>query len=347
MGRGRKRRLGLKKSSKQVRGEEEVTKSCPPRKGKVNGKVALTMYGFLRNFEQVAKHNKKFFSDHNVDVFIYAPNTRNDPQAQCNTAKQEIIDEDIVRKVYGPSVVPNKRDYVVRPGPGILKMINIWDYDFSMFEEKAASENLPAFNKKLIPCERFFSLFYHMQNAMQLPVSYAQKQGFEYDWIFVTRPDVWISGFKGFESLDPDVITTISKRPVVKYQTRFDDRLFVGSMKNIELVSKPYQDLDQYLNEEKLLFIPEDIMCHHCRSKGVMTKNSNFMSPDLLSKNNRNAHNYTHLTGVKLSTRGVSEKIKVKLIKDVFKDDPDVESGDRILQEYTDGLDANNKKLWR
>jgi hypothetical protein len=269
-------------------------------------KIALVLYGFLRHFEEARESSASFFESdqYDVDVFLYSPKYRNDPQAvSANTA--EIVTNEMLNNVYGKS----------------LKKAVLWDYTLDKFVEKAQCEDLPLFNKRLVPCERYYSLFFHMQNAMKL-LQYEILAGVEYEQVFISRPDIVMKNFVGIESnvlKANDGVVTLPKRPVVYHDVRFDDRFFAIAPKQFIKIVDIYDNLDKYIKEQKLLFIPEDITCHHVKNKGISISNHMLVSlQTLLLHKYRAKHRYEHKTGRKISTLQQTTKQQEELIRAAF-----------------------------
>lgn len=276
-------------------------------------KVAIALYGFLRHFEEARHLSNSFFNNdlYDVDIFMFCPKYRNDPQAVGANTK-ETVTLDMLKKCYGDS----------------LKNADLWDYKIDEFVERAKAKDLPLFNKRLVPCERYFSLFYHMQNAMKL-VQEEMDKGTKYDQVFVSRPDISLQNFIGFNSevlSNNKGVITLPKRPVVYHNTRFDDRFFAVKPDCLSKIINVYDSLDEYINDQKLLFIPEDIMCHHIRSNGVSTEINMLVSlHSLLFHNYRSKHRYEHITGRKISTLRQSHQQQADLIAQAFVDYDDSE----------------------
>jgi hypothetical protein len=276
-------------------------------------KIAVGVYGFLRHFEEARNKSKSFFDDSSVDVdlFFFCPKFRNDPQAVAAN-REDIISNEMITKIYGKNV----------------KQAILWDYDFSIFENRATEEDLPLFNKRLIPCSRYYSLFYHMQNVANL-INKECKNGTTYDRIFITRGDLSLQKFFGFQNqklAGSNSVITLPKRPVVYHNVRFDDRFFSIKMEHLEALSEIYDSLDSYIKEEKLLFIPEDLTCHHFCKNGFKVENHMMVDlTKLLFHAYRKNHRYEHLTGRKLSTLAQTLSQQEKLIINSFKDYDDKE----------------------
>jgi hypothetical protein len=271
-------------------------------------KIAVALYGFLRHFEEARKFSNSFFDNdkYDIEIFLFCPKHRNDPQAISANTK-DIVTQEMLRTTYGSS----------------LKKASLWDYNISEFVERAEEKDLPLFNKRLIPCERYFSLFYHMQNAMQMVLSEINS-GTKYKHIFISRPDISLRNFIGFDSeilTSNDHVITLPKRPVVYHNTRFDDRFFAVNPSEFHKIVNVYDNLDEYVKNQKLLFIPEDIMCHHIRSNGVKTSSQMLVSlHNLLFHNHRSKHRYEHVTGRKMSTLRQTNQQQAELIRKAFED---------------------------
>lgn len=271
-------------------------------------KIAVALYGFLRHFEEARKFSNSFFDNdkYDIEIFLFCPKHRNDPQAVSANTK-DIVTQEMLISTYGSS----------------LKKAELWDYSMSKFVERAEEKDLPLFNKRLIPCERYFSLFYHMQNAMQMVLNEINS-GTKYRHIFISRPDISLRNFVGFDSeilASNDHVITLPKRPVVYHNTRFDDRFFAVNPNEFHKIVNVYDSLDEYIKNQKLLFIPEDIMCHHIRSNGVKTSNQMLVSlHNLLFHNHRSKHRYEHITGRKMSTLRQTNQQQAELIRKAFED---------------------------
>lgn len=205
-------------------------------------KVAVCLYGFLRDWEiHRASLNQNVIGKYNADLFGCFPYQRREDS-------NDIIGSDELESHYQN-----------------LNSLYRWDYNVNRFVRE--TESLPKLNKHKQMPHRIFSMFFHISKVVQLCI----ESGVEYDWIFVTRPDVTIKRFD-IEMAEPDKLNTKAGlgHYVPKYDVGFDDKFLLGG-ENILKLSSLYESVYEYAANrifDEPIPAPEEIICHHLLKDG-------------------------------------------------------------------------------
>lgn len=139
-------------------------------------KISVLLYGHLRDFENCADSlRENLLSRYDCDVFMHTWDERDhksltwhgDNRFTISTVDDKVVDS--VRSLYNPKgiIVEHQEKYAQE------KIIQSpFNEDFKM------SSAVP------------YYMFYTMNKANQLRLDYEKKNGVEYDFVLVTRPDI-------------------------------------------------------------------------------------------------------------------------------------------------------------
>lgn len=136
-------------------------------------KIAVLLYGHLRDFEQCADSlNVNLLNQYDCDVFIHTWDTldHNSKSWHEQRVKSACVDKDLVIAKYHPQglIIEHQEKYEKE------KIISNLDY----LPGTEVSSAIPYF------------MFYSMNKANQARKAYEKENGFTYDYVFITRPDV-------------------------------------------------------------------------------------------------------------------------------------------------------------
>lgn len=139
-------------------------------------KIAVLLYGHLRDFEQCADSlNKNLLSRYDCDVFMHTWDER-DHKSQTwhgeNRFDVSKVDDAVVEQI---KQYYNPRDLIVEHQN---KYANERTIQSPYSEDFKMSTAVP------------YYMFYTMNKANQLRLDYEKNNGVEYDMVLVTRPDV-------------------------------------------------------------------------------------------------------------------------------------------------------------
>ena len=135
-------------------------------------KIAVLLYGHLRDFEQCADSlNKNLLSRYDCDVFMHTWDELDHNSKGWHEQRVEAsrVDENLVITKYHPKglIIEHQEHY---PCERIIQS--------PYFENLQFSSAIPYF------------IFYSLHKANQMRLDYEKKSGISYDYVFVTRPDI-------------------------------------------------------------------------------------------------------------------------------------------------------------
>lgn len=158
-------------------------------------KHALCLFGFLRTFPKTYNTIlRNIVIPHNMDVFVFAPNVFfPDPNLDMWYAKKniEIVQESYLRNIFGNN----------------LKSCHLYDYNPEPFKQKVIDNNIPEKNFLGQMAWRAYSMYYHIQQVLQLRQKYEQENNIVYDTVTVTRGDICFFNPMNVDVIESDALT--------------------------------------------------------------------------------------------------------------------------------------------
>lgn len=249
--------------------------------------VAVCIYGFLRDWEDHRDSlNKNIIEKYDADLFVATPYQKFAPDGE-RVGTQEL------KKNYS-----NLEDYFR------------WEYDESRFRDETS--NLPENNSWNQQPYRIFSFFFHLSKSVELCRNKIDKTGKNYDWIFVSRPDITFHGF--WLNIAEEGKVNIRKgkaHHVPDHGIEFDDKFLLGG-EEILCLEDLYKDNFKYCEDsevgEEQVPAPNELICHHLIENGCDISRNSYV---LANREGNNTGFYSgNVRGIWFRLKDVKKKIR-------------------------------------
>ena len=211
-------------------------------------KIALLLTGQFRNIAETYPHIKGRILDRfNPDVFI---STWNPSDKIKNSLRSETID--ILDSLNSQEVLD-----IFNP-----KKYSSDDFNSPFIQEKITRANLyidktPSTGE--INAISVFSMWYKIQDCLNLMVDYENKFSIKYDYIIKCRFDLKFHNSLPLPKNDSDIIIP----PGYDWRDGINDLFAFGSRESMIYYCSMFNFLEKYISEDDVLFHPETILKHH------------------------------------------------------------------------------------
>lgn len=251
---------------------------------KSNNKCAVLLYGYMRTYQTTAPALiKNILKPNQADLFIYTNKIAGISAVPLHTS-----DINTIKRKFGEQQ-DQCGDQVTAKSLQQAYGTYLKDYRITSFlKEKFIKDSQKA--TKLpngIPIERVYSLYYNINQVMDLFLKYCKKNGTEYDTVILARPDLMFYSYIDTKKLDLTKLNISSiggnleiegRTPVyyaagyknveraeyIPWETvAFSDQFIISSFVNMKKLADLYKSLPLYDSYGLPTFHPETIMYYH------------------------------------------------------------------------------------
>lgn len=222
-------------------------------------KIAICYYGRLRCIDKLFENQNKFlFGEHNVDIFFHTWN------GSHITDAEDILYYENQVKFVKENIKPKK--FFIEDSK---------KFDKNFINSPMCSDE--CFNKNYNPQKRLsnankpfnvLSMFYSIQQVNSLKKQYEQSNNMIYDCVAQIRTDMKFNQKIDLDSLDLNLINK-TWRDQINYPNISDNYMIdhnaISGSKQMDLYSDCFLYAPTYYMNEKISFLPEEILAFHIR----------------------------------------------------------------------------------
>lgn len=231
-----------------------------------NLKICVCFYGFLRSFAQTQRSLKEhLILPYNADVFVCTPNTFFGRASQDPWNNRE-----------NPATVTN--EYLQHAFYGNLKGASIFDHNVNIYKQEVIKNKIIEQNFMSAYSWRSFSMFDLIRKVLQMRQNHETDNGFKYDAVILSRPDIQIAKKVELENLDLNTLhhSISHAAPVYGTELMFGDHLLFSKRENIDSFISLYDRVSEYYNQG-ITMNNETLMGYHLLKNNVEWKRSDFV----------------------------------------------------------------------